>query len=213
MFKQMKERSSMMKKLLRIVGLSAVVALSLTAAPLFAVDADDIRLPAPEKQGGMPLLDALSERKSNRRTQGEKPTLQQISNVLWAANGITRPDGKRTAPSAMNRQEIEINVLTADGLYEWDEEDNTLDREDTTEDLTDQLSSASMMLIFTYDKDDQTPEYAQVDCGFVGQNVYLYCTSQKWNCVFLGSIDRKKLARALDCDVDEVLYGMRIGIR
>jgi nitroreductase len=196
-----------------MLSVSVLAALTLTATTLFAGDADEIRLPEPEKQGGMPLLDALSARKSNRRTQGEKPTLQQISNVLWAANGITRPDGKRTAPSAMNCQEIEIHVLTADGLYEWDEDDNTLDLEETTEDLADQRSGASMMLIFSYDKDDQKPEYAQVDCGFVGQNVYLYCTSQKWNCVFLGSIDRKKLARALECDADEVLYGMRIGIR
>lgn len=202
-----------MNKCFRMLSLTVLTALSLTATTLFAGDADEIRLPAPEKSGGMPLLDALSARKSNRRTQGEKPSLQQISNVLWAANGITRPDGKRTAPSAMNRQEIEIHVLTTDGLYEWDEEENTIEREETAEDLTDQLSGASMMLIFSYDKDDQKPEYAQVDCGFVGQNVYLYCTSQKWNCVFLGSIDRKKLARALECDVDEVLYGMRIGIR
>jgi nitroreductase len=194
-------------KTVMVLGLAA-----LAAMPVMA-DNDDIRLPTPEKSGGMTLLDALSARKSSRRTQGEKPTLQQISNVLWAANGITRPDGKRTAPSAMNRQEIEIAVLTADGLYEWDEDDNTLDREETSVDLSDQLNGASMLLIFSFDKDDQNPQYAQVDCGFIGQNVYLYCTSQGWNTVFLGSIDRKKLARALDCDVDEVLYGMRIGIR
>jgi nitroreductase len=174
---------------------------------------DEIRLPSPEKTGGMPLLETLNARKSNRQTKGERPTLQQLSNVLWAANGITRPDGKRTAPSAMNRQEIEIAVLTADGLYEWDEDENTLEREETMVDLSDQLGGASMMLIFSFDKEDQEPSYAQVDCGFIGQNVYLYCTSQKWNCVFLGSIDRKKIARALDCDEDEVLYGMRIGIR
>ncbi len=194
-------------KTVMVLGLAA-----LAAMPVMA-DNDDIRLPTPEKTGGMPLLDALSARKSSRRTQGEKPTLQQISNVLWAANGVTRPDGKRTAPSAMNRQEVEIAVLTADGLYEWDEDDNTLELQQTRENLDDQRAGASMMLIFSFDKDEQPPAYAQVDCGFIGQNVYLYCTSQKWDCVFLGSIDRQKLARALDCDADEVLYGMRIGVR
>lgn len=174
---------------------------------------DEIRLPAPQKSGGMTLLEALSQRKTTHRVQGAEPSLQQIANVLWAANGITRPDGKRTAPSAMNRQEIEIAVLTAQGLYEWDEEENELERVETTVDLSDQLRGASMLLIFTYDDEDQSPEYAQVDCGFVGQNVYLYCTTQQWPCVFLGSIDRPKLARALDCKTAEVLYGMRIGVR
>lgn len=201
-----------MKRILRMCCLTLLATMTLAAAPLMADDGE-IRLPEPQKSGGMPLLDALSARKSSRRTKGEAPTLQQLSNLLWAANGVTRPDGKRTAPSAMNRQEIEIAVLTADGLYEWDEEDNEIELEETTEDLSDQLNQSSVMLIFTYDKDDQTSAYAQVDCGFVGQNVYLYCASQKWDCVFLGSIDRKKLARALDCDADEVLYGMRIGIR
>lgn len=202
-----------MKTLFRTCCLAALAALTFAATPVLADDAGDIRLPTPEKSGGMPLLDALAARKSNRRTTGVAPTHQQLANLLWAANGITRPDGKRTAPSAMNRQEIDIAVLTAEGLYEWDEEENELEREETREDLSDQLNGASVMLIFTYDKDDQTPAYAQVDCGFVGQNAYLYCTSQQWNCVFLGSIDRAKLARALECDADEVLYGMRIGIR
>jgi nitroreductase len=192
--------------------LLALFFVSLFALPVLA-DGDDIRLPAPQKSGGMPLLDALNARKSSRRTTGEAPTMQQLADVLWAANGVTRPDGKRTAPSAMNRQEIEISVLTRDGLYEWDAEDNELDRVSTSVDLADQLNGASMMLIFSYDDDDQTASYAQVDCGFVGQNVYLFCTSQGWNCVFLGSIDRGKLARALDCKESEVLYGMRIGIR
>ena len=184
---------------------------TLLAFPVMAED--DIRLPAPQKSGGMPLLDALNARKTSRQTQGNVPTAQQLADVLWAANGVTRPDGKRTAPSAMNRQEIEIAVLTQEGLFEWDAEDNELERISTTVDLSDQLNGASMLLIFTYDDDDQAPAYAQVDCGFVGQNVYLFCTSKQWDCVFLGSINRDKLARALDCKPAEVLYGMRIGVR
>lgn len=191
--------------------LLTLLLVGLFALPMMAEE--EIRLPAPQKSGGMPLLDALNTRKTSRRTTGEAPTLQQLADVLWAANGVTRPDGKRTAPSAMNRQEIEIAVLTRDGLFEWDAEDNELERVTTSVDLSDQLNGASMMLIFTYDDDDQAPAYAQVDCGFVGQNVYLFCASKGWNGVFLGSIDRAKLARALDCKESEVLYGMRIGIR
>lgn len=195
-----------MKKMLLVCGLIGLMGLPLTAA-------EAIALPSPDKQGGMPLMEALNARKTSRRTKGDAPTMQQLANVLWAANGVSRADGKRTAPSAMNRQEIEIAVLTAEGLFTWSPKDNTLTHVETAVDLADQLNSASILLIFTYDKTVQPAAYAQVDCGFVGQNVYLYCTSAGWDGVFLGSINRKKLAQALGCDEAEVLHGMRIGVR
>ena len=173
----------------------SIVLAGCLAMPLMADD--EIRLPAPQKSGGMTLLEALSQRKTTHRVQGAEPSLQQIANVLWAANGITRPDGKRTAPSAMNRQEIEIAVLTAQGLYEWDEEENELERVETTVDLSDQLRGASMLLIFTYDDEDQSPEYAQVDCGFVGQNVYLYCASAGLGSRARGGWDQQKVIETL----------------
>ena len=172
-----------------------------------------VKLPAPVKTGGMPLMEALANRKSNRRTAGAKPTLQQLSNLLWAANGVTRPDGKRTAPSAMNKQEIELAVLTAEGLFTYDPLANTLTPTPACVDLTDQLRGASAFVILHYNSANQTRENALVDAGFVGQNLYLYCTSQGWPTVFLGSIDRGKLSQALGCNEKEVLYAQRIGIQ
>ena len=68
-----------------------------------------IKLPAPSKTGGMPLMEALSKRATNRTMDGEKSlSQQQLSDLLWAAWGINREDGRRTAPSALNRQEIDL---------------------------------------------------------------------------------------------------------
>lgn len=175
--------------------------------------ADDIQLPAPNKTGGMPLAEALAARKSDRRTAGAKPTPQQLSDLLWAANGVTRADGKRTAPSAMNRQEIELAVLTADGFYTYDPVANTLTETPACVDLSDQLRGASALVVLHYNSAKQTRENALTDVGFVGQNLYLHCASKGWASVFLGTIDRTKLATALDRSEQEILYAHRIGIK
>jgi len=67
-----------------------------------------ITLPKPNIQGGKPLLEALSERKTLRNIGPDALPPQTLSNLLWAAFGVNRPDGKRTAPSAMNIQDIDI---------------------------------------------------------------------------------------------------------
>lgn len=174
-----------------------------------------IKLPAPEKTGGMPLLEALSKRQSNRRTALDvsKPTLQQLSDVLWAANGVTRENGRRTAPSAMDRREVQIAALTQDGLFLYDPIANTLTPKAITVNLDDQRHGSSIFLIYYYSEGKQTHECALVDVGFVGQNVYLFCTSKGWATFFMGSIDRPKLAQALGCKEKEILFGQRIGIR
>ncbi|HYW44229.1 MAG TPA: nitroreductase family protein [Bryobacteraceae bacterium] len=82
-----------------------------------------IVLPAPQTSGGKPLMQALKERKSTREFSPEKLS-PRLSNLLWAAWGINREDGRRTAPSASNRQEIDIYVVTADGAYVYDAKGN-----------------------------------------------------------------------------------------
>ncbi len=86
-----------------------------------------VQLPNPQKEGGKPLMAALNERMSTRTFSGEKLPMQTLSNLLWAAFGINRPDGKRTAPSAKNWQETGIYVATADGVYLYDAQKNALD--------------------------------------------------------------------------------------
>ena len=70
-----------------------------------------LELPAPQKTGGMPLMEALAKRATVRSFDTTDISMQQLSNLLWASFGVNRPDGRRTAPSANNKQEIDIYVL------------------------------------------------------------------------------------------------------
>ena len=175
------------------IALIAILGLAASAV------AENVKLPEPQKTGGMPLMEALAKRSTSRRTAGEAPTPQQLSNLLWAANGITRPDGKRTAPS--------------DGLFTWDPEANELIETPACVALDDQLRGASALLIYHYNKSQQSRDAALADCGFVGQNVYLFCASEGWKTVFLGTVDRAKFAVALGRGEDEILFAQRIGVK
>ena len=93
----------------------------------FADDLKPIKLPKPQITKGKPLMQALADRSSARSFSAEKLSDQELSNLLWAAFGINRSDtGKRTAPSAVNWQETDIYVATADGLYLYDAKNNML---------------------------------------------------------------------------------------
>ena len=86
-----------------------------------------VLLPAPQVEGGRPLMQVLKDRQSSRSFSQEKLSAQLLSNLLWAAFGINRQEtGKRTAPSAVNWQEIDIYVTTADGLYLYDAKSHAL---------------------------------------------------------------------------------------
>lgn len=79
-----------------------------------------LTLPEPDREGGMPLLSALARRQSGREFAETELPLPLLSNLLWSAFGINRPDtGGRTAPSAMNAQEVDVYVARPDGLYHW----------------------------------------------------------------------------------------------
>ena len=71
-------------------------------------------------------MQVLSDRKSTREFGPGTLSPQTLSNLLWAAFGINRPDGRRTAPSAMNWQEVSIYVATPEGVYIYDAKDNVL---------------------------------------------------------------------------------------
>ena len=95
-------------------------ALLLTLIVSIAIQAQDlkpIQLPTAQTEGGRPLMQVLKERKTRREFSPESLPMQVLANLLWAAFGINRPDGRRTAPSAMNWQEIDIYVALGDGLF------------------------------------------------------------------------------------------------
>src|SRR5581483_9359732 len=92
----------------------------MTPALLLAGGLEPVDLPAPQTGGGKPLMQALKERKSSREFRAGKLAPHALSNLLWAADGVNRPDGGRTAPSARNSHAVEIYVATADGLYRYE---------------------------------------------------------------------------------------------
>ena len=90
-----------------------------------------IQLPTPQKDLSFPLMQALQERRSNREWKDEALPLQEISNILWAACGITKEGkyaakSKRTAPSACNSQSIDVYVAIKEGLFRYDEKEHQL---------------------------------------------------------------------------------------
>ena len=92
------------------------------------VCAQDIKLPEPQKTGGMPLMEALAARQSQRTFSAKPLSNQQLADLLWAAFGVNRADGKRTAPSARNGQEVDIYVALPSGLYLYQAKSNTLEQ-------------------------------------------------------------------------------------
>jgi len=192
---------------------------------IFAQDVKPIKLLAPQLDGGKSLMQALKERKSSREFISKELPLQVISDLLWAANGINRQDsGHRTAPSAMNMQEIDIYLAKADGLYLFDAQQNILIPvvgEDIRA-LTGKqpfVKDAPINLIYVADlsKMGKTSEnnadvYASADAGFVSENVYLYCASAGLATVVRGMVDKPVLAKAMKLRTDQkIIFAQTVG--
>jgi SagB-type dehydrogenase family enzyme len=185
------------------------VMLALTVAA-GAEELKAIQLLDPQTNAGRPLMQVLKDRTSSRAFSQEELPLQTLSNLLWAAFGVNRPDsGKRTAPSAMNWQEIDLYVALASGLYLYDAATNTLTpvlAEDIREQTGKQpfVKDAPVSLIFVADfsrmgkaKIEDKIFYSAADAGFISQNVYLYCASEGLATVVRGLVDREALAKRM----------------
>ena len=169
-------------------ALLTVMAL-LWAAPALCQQAA-IQFPKPQSAGGMPLMQARAQRRTTRAYRDQALPLQTLSNLLWAAFGVNRPREVkpglgRTAPSAMNSQDIELDVVLADGVYVYEAEKNIL-RPVAAGDVRGKISPeaaahAAVTIVYVAPVNDQ---FAQVDAGFIGQNVYLFAASEGLNAWF-----------------------------
>lgn len=189
----------------------ALLLVILTASALAArEDLKAIELPKPNMKGGMPLMEALSARATHREYDTRDLPMQVLSDLLWAGFGINRPEsGKRTAPSAMNRQETDIYVALKSGLYVYDAKGNVLKPvlgEDIREATGMQpfVKSAPVNLIFVADfarmgdsSDENKKMYSAADVGFISQNIYLFCASEGLATVVRGWFDREKLREVM----------------
>jgi nitroreductase len=198
----------------------AVVIMS--ASCLLAQDLKPISLPQPQTDGGRPLMQVLKERKTTRDFAADKLSPQVLSNLLWAAFGVNRPDGRRTAPSAMNRQEMDIYVATSDGLFVYNAQANRLDpvlAQDVRAATGTQsfAATAPLDLVYVADlaKTGSEPDadlYTAADAGFIAQNVYLFCASEGLATVVRGSVDRAALAKAMKLRSDQkIILAQTVG--
>ncbi len=177
----------------------------------FAQELKPIQLPQPKLDPGKSLAQCLKERKTTREYSTASLSQQTLSNLLWAACGINRPDsGKRTSPTAKNWQEIDVYVATAEGMYLYDPKGNTLtpvvsaDIRSLTYTQIDRFKDAPVHLVYVADleKTGEGEEGAKMiltamDTGFVAENVYLYCASEGLPSGFRVSIDKEKLGQAI----------------
>jgi SagB-type dehydrogenase family enzyme len=166
---------------------------------------ETVALPVPKKSGGMSLLKALSLRQSQRSFSEKELSPKVLSNLLWAAYGVNRPDDGRTVPSARTWKEFDIYVVKADGWFVYEPAKHTLlkmGNEDLREyaGKQDFVKTAPLNLIFVADYNRMTNAteelmnfYSAADVGFISQNVYLYCASAKLSTVVRAQIDRDKI--------------------
>lgn len=192
----------------RILTLLAVALVSLSACAQKAPKT--IPLLEPSYDEGMTLMQALKERKSSSGFTDKEIPLQDLSNILWAAVGVNRPDGKRTSPTGSNRQEIEVYAFFKTGVYYYNFKDHTLDlvKEGDYRGLTGrgEAANAALDLLFFADTDKTKGEnpagggaatVSYVDVGYVSQNVYLACANAGIGCRARGGWDQQKLVETL----------------
>ena len=205
---------------------STIAVASLLCAVVPAGEAlKPIQLMNPQTDGGRPLMQVLKDRSTSRSFSSEKLPLQVLSNLLWAGFGINRPAiDHRTAPSAMNSQEIDIYLALSDGLYLYDAKALLL-RTVLSEDiraltgLQPFVKEAPVNLIYVADYSRMTrasPEdkdrYSAADTGFISENVYLFCASEGLATVVRGSIDRAALAKAMRLRPDQkIILAQTVG--
>ena len=183
----------------------------------YAKELQPIQLLKPQGTSGNAVLKLLEKRASSREFGPEPLPVAVLSNLLWAAFGISRPDGKRTAPSARNRQEIDIYVAAPDGLYLYDPKANML-KPILAEDIRaltgtqPYVKEAAVNLIYVADTTrmgemahDEKMLWMGGDTGVIVENVYLFCAAEGLATVVRALIDRPALAKAMKLRPDQTI--------
>lgn len=199
-----------------------VLTVMLILASINCSSGQELNLPQPNRTGGKPLMEALDQRASFRAYSDRELSLQQLSDLLWAAWGYNRTgQEKRTAPSSRNNQEIDIYVSLGSGLYWYDALEHSL-RQIHNRDIRaltgtqDFPATAPVNLIYVADMAKRGIEEGGTigdsdllapwaNSGFIAQNVYLYCASEGLASVVRGLVDREKLAPEMQLRSNQVI--------
>ena len=207
--------------MLKRIFLSIAIILYFVSSAV-AAELSPIKLLPPDLKSGKSLMQSLQERKTSRSFSTQKLPIETLSNLLWSACGINRPDsGKRTAPTASNRQEIDVYVAREEGLYLYNAKAHVLEpvlqvdlRKNTTVFLQpsrNSVADAPLQLIYVadyskmafYSNDEDKKFYSAADTGFIAQNVYLYCASSGLAAVVRGMMDKDALAKEMKLRSDQ----------
>lgn len=175
-------------------------------------------LPTPNTTGGKPLMQVMNERKSSRDYQpGQAISKQDLSNMLWAAWGVTH-DGKHTIATAMNRQELILYVVTPTEVSRYNPEANTLTTVNTGDfrkysTMQDFAAIAPINIVLVVDTSKQERvEFQGYTAGAASQNIYLYCAQAGLKSVVRAGFDRENLPKALKLSANErILFVQTVG--
>lgn len=204
-------------------NITAAVVFAMVFCGTLALSAQDLKLPPPDTKGGKPLMQCMALRKSSRNFSSRALPAQILSNIFYAADGITREDGRKTVPTARNAQNQLIYAATADGTWIYLPKSNTLKRI-SSKDIRALCgkqkfhAKAPLVLIYVAEPEkvgntrEQQQNYAANHAGYSSQNVYLYAASEGLATVVCAMVDRKALAAALNLPAgQQIMYSQPIG--
>lgn len=177
----------------------------------------DIKLNAPDMERGLTIMKAFEKRASATSFSSKELSLQDLSDLLWASNGINRPEsGKRTAPTAVNAQDVDIYVLLKSGAYLYDAKTQTLkgiaagdNRKLVSERQTNFANAPAMLVLvseisrFRGDDNARKLSWAAMDAGIVSQNISLFCAGAGLVTRPRASMDTEGLRKLLNLNVNQ----------
>jgi SagB-type dehydrogenase family enzyme len=202
----------------QLTALLSLVSLALGAGSrIQAAEPGPIPLPPPQTEGGKPFMQTLKERQTVREFSAQPLSAQQLSDLLWAGFGMNRPQiSHRTAPSAMNSQEIDVFVALTNGVFRYEARGHRLEvvaEEDVRAKTGGQdfAKVAPVTLVFVADLSRlgkaapaDRERYAWVDTGYISQNIYLYCASAGLGTV-VHDLNRAPVREALKLSTNQVV--------
>lgn len=193
-------------------------------------DKQTIKLPIPVEKGEMSLEETLNKRESMRAFSPKPLMMEALSQLLWAAQGITRKWGGRTAPSAGALYPLELYLVIKEGVYRYSPRNHELIRH-SSEDLRRALAGAALSQNFiseapavfvitaVYERTarkygDRAERYVKMEAGHAGQNLLLQAAALGLGAVPVGAFRDKQVRQALDLPIDhEPLYIIPVGWR
>lgn len=206
-----------LKMLLLSFALAASVLLS-------GQNTEIIDLPQPQKSGGMQLMEALQNRRSQRSFSEKELPLQTLSNLLWAAYGVNRQGDKRTVPSAMGWNEFDIYLVQPGGWYLYNPQEHSLVQKGGTDLRTlactqkyGQVAPLNLVYVADYSRMENAEQhekqlYAAMDVGFISQNVYLFCASEGLATVVRATVNKENLRKKMNLQPEQhILLGQTVG--